>query len=97
MSFISFLEKDVTAYPSGREVAEGKKNSAKYKKVIAGVLAVGIGLSAGTYYDSLAPWSSENYPTQYKMEVTTEYDSSLLSTIDSIYNTGVSMDVAVEK
>ena len=97
MSFISFLEKDVTAYPSGREVAEGKKTSAKYKKAIAGILAAGIAISAGTYYDSIAPWSSENYPTQYKMEVTTEYDSSLLSTIDSIYNTGVSMDVAVEK
>ena len=96
-SFAEFFKKDVTAYPSGREVAEGKKTSAKYRKAITGMIAVGLLASVGTYFDSVAPWSSDNYPTQYKLEATTEYDSSLLSTIDSLHNTGISMEVAVEK
>lgn len=92
-----FLKKDVVSYPSGRAVAEGKEKGPRYSKALLGLMAAGVAISIGTYSDSIAPWSSENYPTEYKMEVTTQYDTNLLSTIDSIYNTGVSMEVAVEK
>ena len=95
--FADFLKKKGTTYPSGREAAEGKQTTPKYRKAIAGMLAAGVLLSAGTYFDSVTPWSSDNYPTQYKLEATTEYDASLLSTIDSLHNTGIPMEVAVEK
>ena len=90
-----FFKKDVKAYPSGRDVATGMERSAKYSKalvVLCGALAIGtIG------WDTLAHMEASSYPADKTAALKAEYDASLLSTIDSLHNTGLSMETAVEK
>ena len=97
--------KNVTAYPSGRDVATGKETKPKYNKtekmMCAGIVAVPVligGLVIGmAAHAQKIENEVRNYPEEKKQEMTSAYDASLLSTIDSLYETGIPMEKAVEK
>ena len=89
----NFSKKDVTAYPSGRDVATGKESEAKFwTKAIAFSLVVGIGMSSVMETGVKAMNNARE-----RNRKATEYDSSLLATIDSVAATGIPMENAVEK
>lgn len=96
--FISddFFKKDVKSYPSGHDVATGKKTSSRYAKTLAAVCGAAL-FTVGIGWDLVAYTDAANYPAEEKAALTAEYDTALLATIDSLHNTGLSMENSVEK
>ncbi|MBR4126958.1 MAG: hypothetical protein IKR09_05250 [Alphaproteobacteria bacterium] len=88
--------KNVTAYPSGRDVATGKETSSRYAKTLAAVCGAAL-FTVGIGWDLVAYTDAANYPAEEKAALTAEYDTALLATIDSLHNTGLSMENSVEK
>jgi len=90
--FGDFFKKDVTAYPSGRDVATGKETRAKWSEekkmsvLMAGCLSTMLVCAVG---GTTLACMQENH--MY------DYDKSLLATIDSVAATGIPMENAVEK
>ena len=90
--FGDFFKKDVTAYPSGRDVATGKETRAKWSEekkmsvLMAGCLSTMLVCAVG---GTTLACMQENHMH--------DYDKSLLATIDSVAATGIPMENAVEK
>lgn len=96
--FGDFFKKDVTAYPSGRDVATKKKTRAKWSDeelsyrmglAMVGTACVGAALFMGALVKANIDKKVENHKH--------DYDSALLATIDSVAATGIPMENAVEK
>ena len=96
--FADFFKKDVTAYPSGRDVATKKKTRAKWSDeelsyrmglAMVGTACVGAALFMGALVKSNIDKKVENHKH--------DYDSALLATIDSVAATGIPMENAIEK
>lgn len=103
MSFADFFSKTTVAYPSGAQAAEeGFKNS-KYQKalnsmgkVIAGVAVAATMVACGPSRAQIEEMKAQ-IPEKARTEMTAAYDSTLLAKIDSLHNTGLKMEKAVEK
>ena len=97
------LTNNVTVYPSGKKVANGKETKSKYSYrglalkavtvALCGATVFGGGLGIKKLHDRHDVGRLSDVE---KTTLTTEYDASLLSKIDSLYNTGMSMEKAVE-
>lgn len=95
-----FFKKGATSYPSGHDAATGKETKPRFAKVYGGFAAVAVGTAtmiAALACDAKIIHDAKNYPEAKKQELTSAYDASLLTTIDSLYEEGLPMEVAVEK
>ena len=90
-----FFKKGATSYPCGRDAATGKESGSKWASVEKRMAAKALLFVAACGCAGIAGLAG-GVDQHQKLEAE-KYDISLYSTIDSIAETGVPMDAAIEK